>query len=238
MVSKKLTAPLLAALVLAGCGKSNEELINAAVPLGLTTAKARDAFFTEARLTGHKDALDDLAAQMKARALACAPGYVPSGNDADATRRAVGDEACFTAADAKLEQWLGARRVGFLAAMDPIRGIPEQAPAQLSGTGEIKTVDFAADAGVALLSYGSGFQLFDLASAAAIGDGYAPENCQAWRLSPNGRVAFCRAQKMLYAYSAENGDLLLAMPIANGWYPVHPVVRTPAWSTSPTTAAH
>lgn len=223
MVSKILTVPLLATLLIAGCGKSNEELINAAVPLALSTAKARDAFVREASATGHNDAIDDFDPQMEARARACAPGYVPSGNDTEATRRAIGNEDCFTAADAKLEQWLGARRVGFLSVMNPIRKVPEQVPAQLSGTDEIRAVDFASDAGVALLAYGKRFQLFDLGTGTAIGTGGSDEYCIWWTLSANGRIAYCRAKAMLYAYVAETGELLLALPNYNGNFPVHVV---------------
>jgi hypothetical protein len=211
------------ATLLAGCNTPPpEQRINAAMPVEATAAIAlRDLEVLAAE--GGKDAsalANEIAARRKARALACAEGYVPGMFD-DERRVAqvlAPKAACYADEDAKLQAWAATRRVGVLLAAPPRVARPALLPKIQAPITPMST-RFAANAGIAMIGDGlSGqYAVLDVTRGATLASGRAD---QAGALSENGRL-FVTVQPAAGGTSANvidvaTGDVVQAWPGVSG----------------------
>jgi len=213
-------------LALSGCerverlGSSDEDRINVALPVAADTLAAKqslDALATSLSvdLAGLED---EYRARLKVRALQCGRGYTPSTlSSDDDIRAAVGDAACFTAADAALKQWLGQRRIGLLLAAPPLRPVPAKAPAMLLTTSLIQEANFADRAGVALLQSPKEYRILDLATGDTIRTGTLEGGEPITGLSPNGRLFVSRSGRDAVVRESETGDMLATFQDVSSW---------------------
>lgn len=201
---------------LVGCG-SAEDRINAAVPVSAEVDVAWAALDAASEASADTpDAEAQYGSQLKQRALACSDGYVPSGfASKGAIRAAVGDAACFAAADTRLLQWIGMRRASLLAAMPPLRAVPERPPAILAGAGRIDGLAAADAAGVVLFRSGGRYQLLDATNGATIRGGELPTRIMP-ALSPNGRLLGIGTEDAVRLQEAETGAALATVDAVRG----------------------
>lgn len=212
MASNKRGALLAvaAAGLLAGCMGSPEDRINEAVPVGkeLELAKANLDAVAKASGVDSSQIEADYKAQMKIRALECSRGYEPSFiAGAEAIRKAIGNDDCFKAADARILDWLGMRRIGWTAALPPLRPIPAKPIGLLSvDEGRISNVAFAENAGVAALQSQGDYVIVDLEGKQIHkGESYSGQQLS---LSPNGRLLLVGHDREARIYDAESGEVL------------------------------
>ena len=199
----------LTAALLAGCG-SVEDRINKAVPVSKDVEAAKVALDKASQdlSSDRKNALEaQYQSQLKLRALECSAGYTPSRfASAETIKNEIGNADCFATADAKLRQWLGMRRAGFLAAMPPLRPVPDQPPAMVVATDRIRSAAIAEEAGVAVLQVGNRYELMDLADGKTIRIDDQGNGVPA--LSPNGRVIASSGEGEARLQDAETGESL------------------------------
>jgi hypothetical protein len=212
MASIKRGALFTAAVtgLLTGCMASTEDRINEAVPVGKELELAKASLDATAKASGvDASAIEaDYKAQMKIRALECSRGYEPSMfSGKDAIRTAVGNDECFKAADARLLNWLGMRRIGWLAALPPLRPIPAKPVGMLTVEGgHIGSVAFAEKAGVAVMQSQGDYVVVDFEGKQIHkGETYSSQQLT---LSANGRLLLVGSGNEARIYDAESGEVL------------------------------
>ncbi len=203
------------ALLLSACngvGKSPEERINAAIPPSdeVVAAKTKLDALAKAQSADLKAVDDEYQSRLKVRALECARGYEPTmWSDDDSVREALSDKECFTSADAKLRGWLGMRRMALLLAAPPLRPVPAKAPARITTAGNIQEVNFADQAGIALVQLSKQYQVIDIGSNEVVHQGAAS---LAIAPSPNGRLFLVNDGDNVEVHEAETGETLTTFP--------------------------
>jgi hypothetical protein len=123
-------------LSLAGCQFGAADRINAALPPGDEIIAARESMFNVARAQKlDAPSLDaEFRARMERRALDCAKGYTPGVFDGnDQIRERLTDKACFATADARLVEWLHARRSAMI-------GEPRMPPREVMRASDARVV--------------------------------------------------------------------------------------------------
>lgn len=206
---------LIAVFLLGGCTGSAEDRINAAVPVSkdVESAKAALEGLAKAQTADIAPIEDEYRSRLKVRALECGRGFQPSMlSGQDSIRKAIGNDECFAAADQKLQQWLGLRRIGLLLAMPALRQVPEVPPPLLAAEEGIQNAAFADKAGIAIVQTARAYQVFDLYSGGAIHAGDL-ESLRPISVSPNGRVfvsgsAFGAEARLR---DVESGDVLATL---------------------------
>jgi len=207
---------LVVAMASVGCGvgRSVDERINAAVPPPPALVASKTALDALARaqpqVAGELEAA--YKARMQERARVCARGYLPSAfASASRIHNDLKDKDCFARVDAELKAWLDARRIGLLLAASPLRAIPSLPPTVYQLGGAIESVDFASNAGVALVQEAGRYEAIDLATGATIARGTAPAG-YAHALSSNGRVFALGGSGGVEIRETESGAVLATIP--------------------------
>ena len=201
-----------AACLMAGCSGSVEDRINAAIPLSREVESAKAAFDAAAKtMQADTSVLEaDYAAQLKIRALECSRGNQPSMfASKESIQREIGNKECFRVADTKLLQWLGMRRIGWLAAMPPLRPVPAKPANILTAPGRITQTAFADKAGVAILQGREAYVVVDLAGT-EIRKGDLGSS-KLLSLSPNGRLLAVADETEAQVLDTETGELLATL---------------------------
>lgn len=225
-------------LLLSGCGvgKSVEERINSAFPVGADILKARERLdaFVKAQALDAKPIEDDYNAHLSQRALECAHGYAPSAFASDAhIREVLAATDCFAKADRKLQEWLGRRHIGLVLAARPLRPIPVIPPTTIVATDSIQDASFAERAGIVLVQSPGKYQAIDIGSGQTIGRG-TTDGSPATSLSPNGRLFVDNKGRDAEVRETESGIVLATFPQVQGsefhWVNDVGAIFTPAWT--------
>ncbi len=212
---------LVALALLGGCGglgKSAEDRINAAMPVGSAILVARDNLTALAKAQSQdvKQIDDEYAARMQVRALECGHGYAPGMFTADDGIRArLTDKDCFAKADEQLQEWVGMRRIGLLLAASPLRPLPKTPPAMIVAAEQIGEVAFAQRAGIAVVQSNKQYQVIDIGNGDIIHQGHA--GTVALAPSPNGRLFVVANQYDANVLDAETGAVLATFPAVKSY---------------------
>lgn len=236
-VSWNWVCTLAAGLALTGCTRFEEiampvpQKINAAFPPSPEARLAHERL--QLLLAADVDGLQALKSQWEARlalrALECAKNVSVSRlSSVEAVRKLPLDAQCFQAQDRALAQFLGARSVGTLLRMPPLRPLVQAGEIATLPRGALQHINygtFARDAGVAVLrdSFGDGMvvEMPGAKPIAKLPRGMVHEPGS--ELSPNGRVYVARydTQDVVF-YEAESGSRLWEMSDASrllAWLP-------------------
>ncbi len=198
---------------LAACGrigKSAEERITDAMPPGSEVLAAKDKLeaLATAQSIDVKAIQDEYASRVQRRASECARGYEPSVfSGTDGIREALTDKDCFATTDVALKNWLAYRRIAILLAAPPLRPIPAGAPAMIMAEDDIRSVDFASQAGIALVHTPKQYQVVDIGSGKTLRK-EAINGFIGASVSPNGRVFAINTGEDTDIRESESGEVL------------------------------
>lgn len=228
---------LASCAALSGCTRVQEALMPVPQKINAAFPPSAELRLSQERLTqllsGDPQAVEAMRTQFDARmvlrALTCSKHTsVSRWSTVDAVRQQPLDRQCFQEQDQALEQYLGARIVGTMLLMPPLRplvaagditSLPRRTPSQ------VVTANFARDAGVAVLRDGLG----EMVAIEIPGGKHIAKLPRASvhdpnsHLAPNGRVLAIRAegQDMTF-YDTETGARLWVAPgVSNllAWLP-------------------
>jgi len=224
-------------LMLSGCGigKSTEDRINAAFPVGadIVAAKASVDAYAKAQSMDAKSVDDGYDAHMNARAHECAHGYQPSlFAGAASIQDDLTDKDCFAKADAKLQDWIARKRIGMLLASRPLRPLPDVSPSIILAGANITQADFAERAGVMLVQEPGKYEVIDIGKGLTIAHGDIDYSA-ARALSPNGRLFVVKKGSDVEIRESETGAVLLALPRIEAvdfhWFDDIGAILKPGW---------
>jgi len=189
-------------------GESPEERINAAMPVSAQVQSAQKALF-EKLATGQAASLQEkFAAQMKIRALECSLGYKPAAlASAESIRAQLTNSQCFRDQDARIGAWLNAQRIRLALSETALRPIPATIPPFIVADADIHEVNFARDAGIALLNTAASTLIVDLGTGEVIFR-EARSVVSAGSLSPNGRLFVSGDLQQSFIRDTTTGDVL------------------------------
>lgn len=189
-------------------GESPEERINAAIPVSGQVQSAKKALFEKVG-TGQAASLrEGWAAQMKIRALECSLGHKPAAlASAESIRAQLTNSQCFRDQDARIGAWLNAQRIRLALSETALRPIPATIPPFIVADADIQAVNFARDAGIALLNTAASTLIVDLGTGEVIFR-EARTVVPASSLSPNGRLFVSGDQQQSFIRDTATGDVL------------------------------
>ncbi len=156
------------ASTLTGCNFSSaflftpEDKINAAFQVSEAASNGKAAVLALAPYAQRKEIETQFNTRLKLRALNCAKGYSPSWySSSEEIRKKLEGQSCFAEADNEISRWLGIRRVGLILAKPALKSVPADPPSFIVADGNIKTAQFPANAGVALLETQQAIEVVD-----------------------------------------------------------------------------
>jgi hypothetical protein len=207
-------ALLLLSVCLAGCDVKQalmftaEDRVNAAFPVPESVRNTRASLIELAADGQRKDIDIKLNTRLRLRALGCAKSYSPAWlTSPDDIRSNIGEPACFTQADEEIARWLSLRRIGLIMAQPALKPVPAKAPAFIMADDFIESAQFAANAGVALLTTPKAIELVDLETSKQIFR-EAKSSATSGSLSPNGRLFTTGEGDNLKIRDAQSGAVL------------------------------
>lgn len=216
--------PVLLGPLLTGCELTErfdnpEKRINAAVPPDSGVQAMRQRLLTQ--VVDNPEASQAFesrwASRLQSRAVTCRRDYLPTWRDtqADIRARLVASD-CFAEFDRALERWVGLQRLQMVLAKPAFRTVPQTLPSLISHRNFISTLILARDAPVAIFQGLKGFDLMDLTTGKSIFSEAAYDGYAMLSLSPNGRAFAQKALGGVVIRSAEGGETLVELPMAEG----------------------
>lgn len=149
--------------------------------------------------------------QLAARAAACAPNPPASWRDASEDIRKRVAPACARAKDKDLQRWIGLQRVRWQLAQPALRPVPASAPNFIVAKQRISSVEFAEQAGIALLRTDRRELVgVDLAQGTELSREPHESALRVQALSDNGRVFVAPEARQAWTQirSVETGETL------------------------------
>jgi len=229
--------PILVAPLLTGCELTErfnnpEDRINAAVPPDSGVQATRQRLLSQ--LADKPDILKAFEprwdSRLRSRAVTCRRDYLPTWRDAQADIRArLAASECFAEFDRTLERWVGLQRLQMVLSQPALRTVPQTLPLLVSHRDFISNMVLARDAPVAILQGSKGFDLVDLTTGKSIFSEPASNGRPMLNLSPNGRAFAQTASGGVAIRSAEGGETLVELPLADGvlWLDNNALVMRP-----------
>lgn len=186
-----------------------EDRINAAFPVTDAVRNARASLTEMAPQEQRKDIDTQFNIRLRLRALGCAKTYSPAWlTSLDEIRKNVGEQSCFSETDEGISRWLSLRRVGLILAQPALKPAPTNVPAFIVADDYIQAVQFAANAGVALITTSKAVAVVDFEANKPIFRG-EKGHFNSGTISPNGRLFTTGEGEGLNIRDAQSGATLV-----------------------------
>lgn len=188
-----------------------EDRINAAFPVADGVRNAKASLIEMAPEGQRKDIEAKLNTRLRLRALGCAKNYSPGWlTSLDDIRKSVGEQSCFTETDEDIARWMSLRKIGLVLAQPALKPSPASAPAFIVADDYIQSVQFAADAGVALIFTSKELEVVDFETSKPLfRENKGSSNSGA--ISPNGRLFTTGDSDGLKIRDAQSGSVLIEL---------------------------
>jgi hypothetical protein len=212
-IMKYLFVAALMALLTEPAFADREDRINAAIPLSAPAQTALELLHRVATDHSQLAVLEDqFHTKLRLRALQCGQNYtLAESASTEDIRREHGGDPCFAEFDEDLAEWLGLHSIGFMLALPPLRPMSGSTQQSISdSTGPIRTVHFAARAGVAIIDSLKDTEVVDLQSGSPIFSSVRQAEDQITSLSPNGRIYTAANRAAVRFYDAATGAFITA----------------------------
>lgn len=212
---------------------SPEGKISKAYPLSpeLTAQLNRIESFDDS--TAVQSARQELDVRLRLRAMSCVTRYVPVWYQSiEQVRTQVNNASCFSRQDTELTKWAKLIEIGLILRQGVLRPIPIEPALELRGDAFIHDIDFAANAGIALLRTRKSIQLLDMGNGETLYSEPSTASYNMGPLSPNGRLFTVSNPSTLFIKETQSGRTLLEIPEVPGFGFYWLDDRTAAYSSS------